>query len=52
MVDSHRYRATPEERNFIERIKAPIFLEALLTADNARTPIQFRKESQPQHLKG
>ena len=34
----------------MERIKAPIFLEAAL--DNVRAPIQFRRESQPrQHLK-
>ena len=30
MVDLKRYRATSEERNFIERIKDPIFLEAVL----------------------
>ena len=30
MVDLQRYRATSGERNFIERIKAPIFLEAVL----------------------
>ena len=30
MVDLYRYRATSGERNFIEGIKAPIFLEAVL----------------------
>ena len=29
MVDLSRYRATSGERTFIERIKAPIFLEAV-----------------------
>ena len=30
MVDLQGYRATSEERNFIERIEFPIFLEAVL----------------------
>ena len=30
MVDLSRYRATSRERTFIERIKAPLFLEAAL----------------------
>ena len=30
MVDLERYRATSGERNFIEQMKAPIFLEAVL----------------------
>ena len=33
MVDLYRNRATSGERNFIERIKAPIFLEAVLTIE-------------------
>ena len=30
MVDLQGYKATSEERNFIERIEFPIFLEAVL----------------------
>ena len=30
MADLKRYRATSGERNLIERIKAPIFLEVVL----------------------
>ena len=41
------YRATSGERNVIERIKAPTFLQALL----AIAQIQFRRESQPLPLK-
>ena len=33
MVDLQRYRATSGERNFIERIKAPIFLEEVLATE-------------------
>ena len=33
MVDLQRYRATSGERNFIERIKAPIFLDAVLAIE-------------------
>ena len=33
MVDLQRYRATSGERNFIERIKAPIFLQAVLVIE-------------------
>ena len=33
MVDLLRYRATSGKRNFIERIKAPIFLEAVLAKE-------------------
>ena len=33
MVDLQRYRATSRERNFIERIKDPIFLEAVLATE-------------------
>ena len=45
------YRASSGERNFMERIKAQIFLEVVLATDNVRAPIQFRRESQPKHLK-
>ena len=43
-----------DERNFTEQIKAPIFLQAVLTihkSHNTRDPTQFRKERQFQHLK-
>ena len=50
MVDLQRYRATSGEKNFMERIKAPIFWEAVLTVE-MRASIQFRRESQHQHLK-
>ena len=33
MVDLWRYRASSGERNFVERIKAPIFLEAVLAIE-------------------
>ena len=33
MVDLERYRATSGEKNFIERIKTPIFLEAVLAIE-------------------
>ena len=47
-----RYRATSEERNFIERIKTPIFLEAVLEIEAMyNPPIQFRRENQPKHPK-
>ena len=48
MIDLQRYRATSGERNFIEQTNPPIFLE---NRDNVRALIQFRKESQLQHLK-
>ena len=41
MVDLKRYRATSGERNFIERIKIPIFLEVVLERDNLKAPIQL-----------
>ena len=41
MVDLSRCRATSGERNFIEQIKAPIFLEAVLAIDNVRAPIHY-----------
>ena len=43
-------QSNPEERNFIEQIKASIFLVAVLARDNVRAPIHLRRESQPQHL--
>ena len=47
MVDLQRYTGTSGERNFIEKIKAPIFLEAVLAnRDNVIIPIQFRREGQ------
>ena len=51
MVDLWGYRATSQERNFIEGIIAPIFGGSFSNRDNVRTPIQFRRESQPHHLK-
>ena len=33
IVDLQRYRATSGERNFTERIKASIFLEAVLAIE-------------------
>ena len=45
------YRATSGERDLIEQMKAPIFSKTVLVTDNVRAPIQFRRESQPQHLK-
>ena len=33
MVDLKKYRATSGERNVIEHIKAPIFLEAVLAIE-------------------
>ena len=50
MLDLWRERATTGEQNFTVQIKIPIFLEAFLARDNIRAPIQFRRESQPQHL--
>ena len=43
MVDLQRYRATAGERNFIEQIKAPIFLEAVLAIEITKEP-QFNLE--------
>ena len=51
ITDLLKYKATSEETNFIERIKAPIFLEGVLAIDNVRGPIRFRRESQTQNLK-
>ena len=51
-VDILRRKVTSAEKNFIERIKAPIFLGEVLAIEiNIRAPIQFRRQSQPQHLK-
>ena len=33
MVDLQRYRTTLGQRNFIEKVKAPIFLEAILAIE-------------------
>ena len=33
MVDLKRYKATPGEENFMEQIKAPIFLETDLAIE-------------------
>ena len=38
MVDLWRHRATSRERNLIERIKAPIFLEAVLAIEMMQKP--------------
>ena len=38
MVAIHRYRATSGERSFTERIKAPIFLEAVLATEVMQEP--------------
>ena len=40
-------RATSGERNFIEWIKAPIFLETVLVTDNVRAPIQLEEKENP-----
>ena len=53
MEDLQRQRATSEERNFIEWIKAPTgkaLAGGFSNRDNVRVPIQF-KESQPQYFK-
>ena len=50
MVDLQRYKATSGERNFIEQSSK--FLGCSFSnTDNVRTPIQFRREGSPQHLK-
>ena len=50
-----RYRATSGEKNFIERINESNFLGDSFSNRDAKkaikAPIQFRRESQPQHLK-
>ena len=38
MVDLYGYIATSGERNFIERMKAPIFLEAVLAIEIMQEP--------------
>ena len=43
MVDLWRYRAPSGERNFVERIKAPIFSEAVLAKEIMHEP-QFNLE--------
>ena len=41
-----------KRKNFIEQVKAPIFLYAVLAIEiyNVRARIQFRRESQPQNI--
>ena len=38
MVDLWRYRTPSGERNFVQRIKAPIFLEAVLAIEIMQEP--------------
>ena len=38
IVDLKQYKATSGERNFIERIKAPIFLEPILAIEMMQEP--------------
>ena len=38
MVAEKSYRATSEERNFVERIKTPIFLEVVLAIEIMQEP--------------
>ena len=38
IVDLQRYRATSAERNFVEQIKAPIFLEAVTATEIKNNP--------------
>ena len=40
----HRYRATSGERNFTERIKAPIFLDVVLTIEIMQEPQSYLEE--------
>ena len=63
MVDLQRYTATSGERDFVERIKAPIFLVAVsaiyiyidiyiyIYIYITQAPFQLRRESQQQYLK-
>ena len=44
MADLKRYRATSEERNLIERIKAPIFLEEVLAIEIMLEPLSNLEE--------
>ena len=51
MVDLQRYRAASGERNFIEQIKAPIFLEVVLAIETMQEPRSKLEEKVcPQHL--
>ena len=48
MVDLLGYRATSGERNFIEQIKAPIFLEAVLAIEIMQEPTPtYKRKSTP-----
>ena len=52
MVDLQRYRATSGETNFIERIKAPIFLEVILAIDIMQVPqLNLEEKVNPSILK-
>ena len=52
MVDLLRHRATPAERKLTERIKAPIFLEAILAIDiMLESQSNLAKEVNPSILK-
>ena len=44
MADLKRYRATSGERNLIERIKAPIFLEEVLAIEIMLEPLSNLEE--------
>ena len=52
MVDLWRYRATSGEGNFIEQIKAPIFLEVLLAVEVMKKPLfNLEKKVYPSIIK-
>ena len=51
-VDLLRYRATSGEKNFIEKIKAPIYLEAVLARKTMQEPkSNFEQKDKPSILK-
>ena len=48
-----RYRATPGERNFLEQIIPPIFLEAVLAIEILREPkLNLEEKDNPWTLEG
>ena len=52
IVDLWRYRATSEEENFIEQIKASIFLDELLAIEIMQEPLSnFEVKVNPSILK-
>ena len=52
ILDLQRYRATSGERNFVERIKAPIFLKAILEIETLQEPqSNLEEKSSPSILK-